>query len=43
MRRLGLDPLADENLEPPRGSRERVSFGHEASVLALPVSEFCRG
>ena len=29
MRRLGLDPLADQHLEAPRGSVDRVPFGHD--------------
>jgi hypothetical protein len=35
MRGLDLDPLADKHLQPPRGSSERVTFGHpcQASVV----------
>ena len=29
MRRLGLDPLADQRLQAPRGSVDRVPFGHD--------------
>ena len=30
MRRLDLQPLPDEHLEPPRGPVERVALGHFA-------------
>jgi len=32
MRRLDLDPLADERLESFRGPSQRIAFGHERSV-----------
>ena len=32
MRRLDLEPLADEHLEPLRGAHERVAFGHDVNV-----------
>ena len=32
MRRLDLEPLADEHLEPLRGAHERIAFGHPVNV-----------
>ena len=32
VRRLDLEPLADEHLEPLRSAHERVAFGHDVNV-----------
>ena len=38
VRCLDLDPLADEHLQPPRRSSERVSFGHPCQASAVQAS-----
>src|SRR5437764_4212484 len=35
MRGLDLEPLADEDLQPPRGPNERVTFGHPCQASAV--------
>jgi DNA-binding transcriptional MerR regulator/methylmalonyl-CoA mutase cobalamin-binding subunit len=33
VRRLHLDPLSRQNLQPPRGAVQRIAFGHSRSVV----------
>ena len=36
VRRLDLEALADEHLQPPRGAMERIAFGHRRSSTEWP-------